>query len=147
MLLDGVIDDINSAAINTLDTIIIAREGEIYVTEDDFRDELEFLIDFNAKQKQALLWHAENMDPEWDVFCRQLTTAQISALRLLSKETPAASELQRLAQGVGTLVQPLLDGINEVFMETFDDILLQNSAILPDYIDDLRTLFSEEEAA
>lgn len=147
MLLDSVIDDINAAAINSLDTVIVAHEGDLYVTEEDFRDELEFLIDFNAQQKQTLLWHAENMDPEWDMFCRQLTPVQVDALRLLSKNTePPTAELQRLAHNAGTLLQPLLDGVNEIFMDVFGDILLQDNAILPDYIENLETLFLEDKA-
>jgi hypothetical protein len=108
--------------------MLIACEGERRAVAEDYRDELEHLLDQAGHESEALHVKAESELPEgWDEFARQLDQCQLQTLRALCLETDPASAVNRIAEENATMPQFLLDSINQVALDTIGDII-----ILPD---------------
>ncbi|WP_339295286.1 TerB N-terminal domain-containing protein [Paenibacillus sp. FSL W7-1279] len=115
-----------------------SEAGGIHVIDPHVVD-VEALIGMPTVGEQLWQWEVE--DEEWQELAERLNPTHLEVLHAL-KAGPNRSELQQIAEKVGSMPALLLDEINEAAMDTIGDLLIDGEVIADDYIDMLETLKS-----
>ncbi|MFX1516620.1 MAG: TerB N-terminal domain-containing protein [Promethearchaeota archaeon] len=79
---------------------------------------------------------------EWNAFSSRLTDLQHQVLRaLVANETPK-EQLDQIAEQTGTLPEAIIESINEIALETIDDIIIDSDlfTIIDEYLDMIKTI-------
>ena len=127
LILEAELDAVNSQSHRYLGVQLVAREGNLFVVADDYRDELEYLIKNPTERKDsAWTFDAEGLDAEWVNFFH---AADLDALGAV-----LGGELQRLASDRGEMPDLLIDALNAAAMETVGDLVVDGMAISDEYL-------------
>ncbi|MGF7048963.1 hypothetical protein J2T13_003471 [Paenibacillus sp. DS2015] len=81
----------------------------------------------------SISWNTTGLPDEWREWVQALSPSYLEALYTL-KQGLGYSELQRIAQDVGTMPELLLDGINEVAMDILGDLVIDGDVIMEEYV-------------
>lgn len=129
LLMDAELDDVNAQSLRYLGAQLIAREETLFAVADDYRDELEYLIE-NPMEHKPSAWAVdeEGLDPEWIDFFRAADLDSLGAV------LSGNGELQHLASGRGEMPDLLLDAVNAAAMETVGDLVVDGEAISEEYM-------------
>ncbi len=127
LLIEAELDAVNAQSHRYLGVHLVAREGSLFVVADDYRDELEYLIE-NPMEHKSSAWafDEEGLDPEWVDFFH---AADLDALGAV-----LVGELQRLASDRGEMPDLLIDALNAAAMETVGDLVVDGTAISDEYL-------------
>jgi len=138
-LLDGafltvVLDRINERAIDLLGDQIIFIEGNALVVTEDYRDELEYLIDQTTSMLEAIpqAESSANLDgltPEWAYFVSQMKPYHWETLHALLTQQDVQSRLDGIARSSYSTVDLLIDEINEFALSSIGDIVIETGDI------------------
>lgn len=144
-LTEDVVDRINKKALRILGSLLIVQESELHLVDEDYRDELEYLRAYPAQEAKAhASWNADGLDTEWQELCQKLSPCQLDMLYAMVRGA-SQQDLQNIAEQAATMVEPVLDSINEAAMETVGDLLIEDGAVLEEYIELVKELFSAED--
>lgn len=129
LLIEAEVDTINGLAIHHLGVQLVEREDDRLVVADDYRDELEYLMDHPQERKESA-WEAipEGLEPEWLTF---FADADLDALGAVLEGNGA---LEVLASVRNALPDLMIDALNAAAMETIGDLLVDGNAIAEDYL-------------
>jgi len=127
LMLEAELDAINAQAHRFLGSQLVAREVNLFAVADDYRDELEYLIQ-NPMDRKASAWvfDAEDLASEWVDFFH---TADLDALGAV-----LCDELQRYASERGEMPDLLIDALNDAAMETVGDLIIDGTTISEEYL-------------
>jgi hypothetical protein len=126
IFIESLVDRINGLAVELLGDILIVSEGGQKIVEDDYRDELEFIVTQEAA-------HAGSTEPSqlselsegWDSFAAQITPYQYTALKIINEGENVNEELQRIAEENALMPETLIDCINELALDTVGDVIIE----------------------
>jgi hypothetical protein len=137
MMVALAVDEINAIALEQLGSLLIVQEGSKSIVEDDYRDELEYLFahqELIPKRVHEIVWEvAATAEDDVLRLAERLQPHHHEVLFAL-KQGQGISEIQRIAERVGTMPELLLDEINDAAMETIGDLLIDNNAIIEEYL-------------
>lgn len=139
-LTEDVVDRINKKALQILGSLLIVQESGSHLVDEDYREELEYLQAYPAQEAHAA-WNADGLSIEWRELCQKLSPCQLDMLYAIVSGA-SRQELQNIAEKAETMVEPVIDGINEAAMETIGDILIEDGTVLEEYIESVKALFS-----
>ena len=127
LMLEAELDAINAQSHRYLGVQLVAREGNLFVVSDDYRDELEYLVE-NPMEHKPNDWAVdeEDLDLEWIDFFRAADLNTLGAV--------LGGELQRLASDRGEMPDLLIDALNAAAMETVGDLVVNGTAISDEYL-------------
>lgn len=144
-LTEDAVDRINKKSLRILGSLLIVQESQLHLVDEDYRDELEYLRAYPAQEAQAhATWNADGFDTEWQELCQKLSPCQLDMLYAMVRGA-SHQELQNIAEKAETMVEPVFDSINEAAMETVGDLLIEDGAVLEEYIELVKALFSVED--
>lgn len=142
---EDIVHRINKKALRILGSLLIVQESGLHLIDEDYRDELEYLPVYPAEETQAhAAWNADGLDPEWRELCRRFSPCQLDMLYAMARGA-SRQELQNIAEQAETMLEPVLDSINEAAMETVGDLLIEDGAVLEEYFELVKALFSTED--
>ncbi|TEB05587.1 hypothetical protein Psch_02628 [Pelotomaculum schinkii] len=142
---EEVVDQINEKALRILGSLLIVQESQLHLIDEDYRDELEFLRTYPAQEAQVhAVWNADGLDAEWRELCQKLSPCQLDTLYAMVRGA-SRQDLQSIAEKAETMVEPVLDSINEAAIETVGDLLIEDGAVLEEYFEPVKRLFSVED--
>lgn len=140
------ISEINRLAERYLGCMILVREGDNILAEDDYRDELEYIYknppQISERDKEHERFDPGKLSAELKEFVEALMPEQSEALyTILTSEAPQTG-LQRISEEMMTMPEILLDDINALSMQLLGDIIIdtmgQEPAIMDEYYDPLK---------
>ncbi|WP_052676056.1 TerB N-terminal domain-containing protein [Paenibacillus sp. IHBB 10380] len=106
-----------------------------YVNDNDNEMDVESEIEPMASisPMSSISWDTTGIPEEWQQWVQALSSSDLEALYVL-KQGLGYSELQRIAQNVGTMPELLLDGINEVAMDMLGDLVIDGDDLMEEYV-------------
>lgn len=134
MLIESMLDHINSLAVREIGDILIATEDGLRIVADDYRDELAYLLSGNMpvlSQGQSKSSAFAALPAEWVDFAEHLADFQLAALEAIVNQTDPASIIREIAEANATMPGALIDTINDLAMQTIGDIILDPAADSP----------------
>lgn len=142
---EDIVNRINKKALRILGSVLIVQESGLYLIDEDYRDELAYLPAYPVRETQAhAAWNAEGFDPQWRELCQKLSPCQLDMLYAMARGA-SRQDLQNIAEQAETMLEPVLDSINEAAMETVGDLLIEDGAVLEEYFEMVKALFSTED--
>jgi hypothetical protein len=84
------------------------------------------------------------LNKEWRELGRKLSPCQLDMLQALVRGS-SSQELQRIAEQDATMVEAVLDCMNEAAMEIIGDLLIEDGAVLEEYSAQVKALFLLED--
>lgn len=125
IFIESLVDRINGLSIELLGNILIVSEIDRRIVEDDYRDELEFILTQKAPHKESAESSRFSSLPEgWDSFAAQITPFQYEALKVIGEGRNVNKELQRIAEENALMPEMLIDGINELALDAVGDVII-----------------------
>ena len=142
---EDIVSRINKKALHILGSLLIVQESGLYLIDEDYRDELAYLPVNPAKETPAhAAWNADGLAPAWRELCQRFSPWQLDMLYAVARGA-SRQELQNIAEQAETMVEPVLDSINEAAMETVGDLLIADGVVLEEYLELVKALFSTED--
>jgi hypothetical protein len=154
-LLDGeflsiVLDRINERAFDVLGDQIIMLEGDNLIVTEDYRDELEYLLNQTTSPEPVAppnkpLPNFENLAPEWASFVVQMRPNHWEALHVLFSGQDVLARLEGIARSSYTTVDLLIDEINGFALASIGDIVIESGdtpTVEEEDVESLRSLLS-----
>ena len=133
-----IIDDINERAYEEIGDSLIVEEGDQWVIDEGYRDEIEYILnrsDYRGQIADSPL--KENLFEEpvlsadpWVAFAGQLQNYQREALAAISSGIYAESSLQAIAMREYLSVDDIIYQVNELAEEHLGDSLIENDGFL-----------------
>jgi len=130
---EPLVDRVNALALDELGDILVADEGEAKVVAEDYRDELEYLLE----QRDAVVAAspapegADDLPEEWAELLAGLAEPHRAALRAILEHQDPTGELARIAAEHVTMPELLVDSINEVAVATIGDVIIEPGSVPP----------------
>lgn len=130
VLLEPLVDRVNSLALELLGDILIATEEGTRVVADDFRDELEYLSSVHEQEWQTPATSgteppSADLPADWAELASKLANYQIEVLRALVGEADSAVRLRQIADQHATMPELLIDSINELALDAIGDYIIE----------------------
>lgn len=124
------IEDINRISERYLGCSILVTEGNLILAEDDYRDELEYVLEnppeIPEDEGETCMFHLEALTPELAELLEALLPEQQEIIALLLTKETAPQEIEMIAEESMTMPELIYDGINEIAMQILGDILIDN---------------------
>ena len=134
--LENAIEHINQIALQHLGDLLIATETGRRIVAEDFRDEIEHLLKcYTERLHPPTGSDKDSLPREWVELKSRLGDIQRRALRVVSAAENVHHELEVIAREIGSMPEMLVDGINELAMETIGDIII-DSAVDPPVVEE-----------
>jgi len=131
-MIEMMVDEINGLAMEHMGTIVIAAEQDLYVLEDDFRDEFEHIYTHPALlDAQPLILSTDTASSPLEDLFSGMDDFQLEVLRLLICGEVNMENLTNMALAHGTMPELVFDTINEMAMSQIGDFLLDTANDLP----------------
>lgn len=146
LLLEHVVHTINEKAFCVLGSLLIVQEGSKKLIDDDYRGDLERIYNEPSLVHAHAAWNASALDDSWKTLVDNLSPWQLDMLFALA-HVGEKDELLDIAIAAGSMVELLIDGINEASMAYIGDLLIQDSAILAEYKQTVQLIFNTKERA
>jgi len=133
VFVEAAVDRVNNLALDELGDMLIASEAEAKIVAEDFRDELEYLLE----QRQTAARGAPSgqagaeLPEEWSALLADLAQHQLAALRAMIELEDPTRELARIAMENATMPELLIDSINEAAMEAIGDVIIEPGSAPP----------------
>lgn len=133
VFVEPMVDRINNLSLEELGDMLIASEGETKVVAEDFRDELEYLLEQRevAARASPTVTGAADLPQEWGELLVALVEHQLEALRAIIELEDPTGELARIAAENATMPELLIDSINEAAMDTIGDVIVEPGSAPP----------------
>jgi hypothetical protein len=142
-LVGPLIDEINGYSVTTLGDLLIVPEGDLYVVQEDFRDEvycvLRGSLEGYGKPRSDTDAQGSEAAPELEADGYGFGPAELEALRLLLSGDDVDRKLDELGAAQGTSALLLIDRVNELALASpHGDLLVDADQIPPALIEDGR---------
>lgn len=143
------IASINRLAEHYLGCPLLAIEDENITVEDDYRDELDFIYQnppaVNVADTVQEDFNLDALNENLREFVLQLVPEHRKTLYCVLAQENVQEHLEQIADRAFTMPQILIDGINEVSMQTLGDILISPElTVTEEYADELKNSMIEE---
>lgn len=138
MMIDAIMDEINSLSMDYLGCFLLEEEGNDVVVAEDYRDELDFLTTQTSEKKKEWTFLSDGLEEEWISF---FTSVDIDALAAILDGNAAFAEYARKQ---GKMPEVVRDTINSLAQDTIGDLLLNEEGIYEDYIELIQTHLIKE---
>lgn len=126
IFIEPLIDRINGLAIEHLGDILIVSENSLKIVEDDFRDELEFIYKKETEKASSLPSESlVDLPDGWDIFSARLVAFQYRALKTIFEGGNVSQALNEIAEENALMPELLIDGINELALDTIGDVIIE----------------------
>lgn len=147
---NNLVDEINTQANKYLACALIVREQELFIVEDDYRDELEYIyanqVEIAAPEENSAQAEGhfvmEKLSDEMQQLVGALTTLQAETLAVILKKEDLQVKLEKIAEEAMTMPEIILDEINDIAAQFLDDILIdtleEEPCVLEQYEEELR---------
>lgn len=146
---------INAKAVRWLACALLAREGDLLIVEDDYRDELNRIYAMKkargvsgkqgkpaAESRQDRYFDTQSLSPPLAALVDAMSALQCRAVVIVLEQADVEVRLAALAEEAMTMPEILIDEINELAAEHLDDILIDGFAqvpcVLEQYADELK---------
>jgi hypothetical protein len=143
-LVGPLVDEVNGHTMTSLGDLLIVPEGELYVLQEDFRDEVYCAIRGSLEGFGIAPPESPSSQPAYpnavsDADSFGFGPAELQTLRLLSGAQDATSALEEHARAEGSTVLLLLDRVNELALASpHGDNVVDTGGTPPALIDDGR---------
>ena len=137
------IDDINRYALQEMGEPLLVIEGSRLLVADDYRDELDFLLDHPDYARVGTLEPEEVGVEEsgWSSLRNAMSTLQVAAMSLIL-EGVSTTDFEEFALEHGAMSSLLLDEINELALTSLGDTFISieggKVSVFDDYLEDAR---------
>lgn len=127
--LNVVLDRINERAVELLGDQLIFIEGDLLIVAEDYRDEIEHLLDnpvvLNNGDDPLIQSQYDALNPEWAEFASHMRPYHWEALNALLLKNDVIMRLDGIARSVHTTADLLIDEINEFALLSIGDIVIE----------------------
>ena len=131
------IDRINAIAKEVLGDILIADEGNMKTIVDDYRDELEYILDAEKKHRKIASGKEYSGLPEgWDEFAVQINECQYLAIRAIESAINVREKIKTLSESFTVMPEMIIDSINEIALDTIGDVVIEPGSDPPIFEDE-----------
>lgn len=144
LLLEQIVHTINEKALGELGSLLIVQEGSKKLIDDDYRDELCCIYTEPTLVYSHASWDASILDDRWQALFNNISPWQRDMLHVLACGGDKG-ELLKIAGKAGSMVELLLDGMNEASMEDIGDLLIEDGEILLEYRQPVQVIFDTKE--
>ncbi len=136
-MIECLIDEINEETIRVLSIPLIVIENDIYMIEDDLRDEIAYIFKFPELLNRQVKQEVEIKEGGEIVSAfNLLKDYQIEVLQAISSGELVEDKLGHIAIMLGIMPELLIDEINEVFSECIGDLIVDTSSTLPSIMEE-----------
>jgi hypothetical protein len=127
----------------------LIQERLIVENKDSFQEETDVIQELEmsqVKKQSSSLQNDEN--DEWQELVERLSSYELQTLSIILNQTDTNPKLEELSKKSGTLIEVMIEGINEKALEIIGDNLIESREDVPgiyqDYISDIDKLLQEE---
>jgi hypothetical protein len=133
-------NSLNEKALDMLGRLLIVREGDKKLVDEDFREELEHLPEPDPIGREDAGVDASGLGEGWKAFFERLGPLQTEMLQAVLFGEPDDT-LGRIADKASSMTEAMIDEINEAAMETVGDAVIWDGKPQEEYEDILRKVF------
>lgn len=143
-LLNAELDTINDRAVRILGDALIFEENARLVVAEDYRDEIEFILEhpdyaeasaLGLKVAASAQTYSE-LTEDWAVFAEKMQPHHWEALAALVGGVEIEVRLSAIARSAYTTPHQLVDEINELALDSIGDIVVDTEADIPQIEDE-----------
>lgn len=137
--LNVVLDELNEVANEQLGCSLVIEENGVWVVEEDYRDEVEFLLkqpDVSVPTLSMPIGATvsptyNDLTSEWSDFAKKMQPQHWEALTVLVLNVDVLPRLDAIARSIYSTANQLIDEINEFALECIGDIVIDTTNDLP----------------
>lgn len=138
-MIEAIIDEINGRMIEVISIPLIVVEGSKYIIEDDFREEIEQVLNTIGQQIPVL---KEDIGESQEVFS-VMEDRHLEILKAITSQENVEKKVQNIAVMNNTMPELLIDEINELFSEYIGDLLVDTSSEIPSILEEYQEMLNQ----